>query len=245
MVLFFTSKGVVTRSKVIQTNVIAGLGGLHDVLQTRTSSNTVCPRTYGSMSSAQLRSTLKLSSAHVYLRQPDAQPHGEWDSMPAALINDAAQLVKANSIEGNKKDNITIIYTPWSNLKKSGDMAVGQVSFHNDKKVKRCMFPSLSYPVYQAPLTRLLPVHVPARDNAIVNRLNKTKVEKVVDHESERQDRLREEGKRKKIIATELRLQEEEQKKAWEQDKKNRTYEGMYTEEAFQEREDQSDDDFM
>lgn len=36
---------------------------------------------------------------------------------------------------GNKKDNITIIYTPWSNLKKDGSMAVGQVSFHNDKKV--------------------------------------------------------------------------------------------------------------
>lgn len=37
---------------------------------------------------------------------------------------------------GNKKDNITIIYTPWSNLKKDGSMAVGQVSFHNDKKVR-------------------------------------------------------------------------------------------------------------
>lgn len=37
---------------------------------------------------------------------------------------------------GNKKDNITIIYTPWSNLKKDGSMAVGQVSFHSDKKVR-------------------------------------------------------------------------------------------------------------
>ncbi|KAK2066401.1 hypothetical protein P8C59_000228 [Phyllachora maydis] len=36
------------------------------------------------------------------------------------------QLTKANSIEGNKKDNITVIYTPWSNLKKDGSMAVGQ-----------------------------------------------------------------------------------------------------------------------
>lgn len=79
----------------------------------------------------------KLSSAHVYLRQPDGQPHGEWDQLPAALVNDLAQLVKANSIEGNKKDNITIIYTPFTNLKKTGDMPVGQVSFHSDKKVKR------------------------------------------------------------------------------------------------------------
>lgn len=42
----------------------------------------------------------KLSSAHVYLRQPEEQPHGDWESLPAALVNDAAQLVKANSIEG-------------------------------------------------------------------------------------------------------------------------------------------------
>ena len=42
----------------------------------------------------------KLSSAHVYLRQPESQPHGPWDKLPAVLLNDAAQLVKANSIEG-------------------------------------------------------------------------------------------------------------------------------------------------
>lgn len=43
----------------------------------------------------------KLSSAHVYLRQPDGQPHGPWDKLPKALVDDAAQLVKANSIEGS------------------------------------------------------------------------------------------------------------------------------------------------
>lgn len=74
----------------------------------------------------------KLSSAHVYLRMPEAMT---WEAIPEALLNDCAQLVKANSIEGallyaslqslqtserrtgNKKDNITIIYTPGSNLK--------------------------------------------------------------------------------------------------------------------------------
>jgi hypothetical protein len=50
-------------------------------------------------------------------------------------VTDLAQLTKANSIEGNKKDNITIIYTPWSNLKKDGSMAAGQVSFKDQKKV--------------------------------------------------------------------------------------------------------------
>ncbi|WWD16051.1 hypothetical protein CI109_100476 [Kwoniella shandongensis] len=167
----------------------------------------------------------KLSSAHVYLRQTGPQPHGEWDALPTALLNDAAQLVKANSIEGNKKDNITVIYTPVPNLKKTGDMAVGQVSFHSDKKVKR--------------------VHVATRDNVIVNRLNKTKVEKEVDHEAERQDRLREEGRKKKAEATERAKQEQEQKKKWEEEKKARSYDGMFTEDAFAEKEQWSDDDFM
>jgi hypothetical protein len=58
------------------------------------------------------------------------------------------------TIPGNKKDNLTVIYTLGGNLKvrgmlqyipspdfhlwiqKSGDMAVGQVSFHSDKKVR-------------------------------------------------------------------------------------------------------------
>jgi hypothetical protein len=54
----------------------------------------------------------KLSSAHVYLRQSDGQPHGEWDNLPSALVQDAAQLVKANSIEGEYYDHdkgITLI----------------------------------------------------------------------------------------------------------------------------------------
>ncbi|KAF7974294.1 hypothetical protein HWV62_12438 [Athelia sp. TMB] len=122
----------------------------------------------------------KLSSAHVYLRMP---PSMTWDQIPGSLLADCAQLVKANSIEGNKKDNLTIIYTPGDNLKKSGDMAVGQVSFHSDKKVKR--------------------VHVETRQNPIVNRLNKTKIEKQVDHEQERIDRIKAEGIVKRAAAAE------------------------------------------
>lgn len=74
----------------------------------------------------------QLSSAHVYLR---LRPDQNWENIPAPLLADCAQLVKANSIEGNKKNNITIIYTPWSNIKKQGDMAIGSVTFHNDRKV--------------------------------------------------------------------------------------------------------------
>lgn len=76
------------------------------------------------------------------------------------------------SSTGNKKDNVTIIYTPWSNLKKDGSMDVGQVSFKDNKKVKRVM--------------------VPQRENPIVNRLNKTKVERKPDLKQEKDDRDKE-----------------------------------------------------
>ena len=39
----------------------------------------------------------KLSSAHVYLRMPEDM---SWEAIPQALLVDCAQLVKANSIEG-------------------------------------------------------------------------------------------------------------------------------------------------
>ena len=38
------------------------------------------------------------------------------------------------------------------------------------------------------------PVHVAKRENPIVNRLNKTKVERAVDHEQERIDRVKAES---------------------------------------------------
>ncbi|THU87394.1 hypothetical protein K435DRAFT_919849 [Dendrothele bispora CBS 962.96] len=85
-----------------------------------------------------------------------------WDAIPESLLllTDLTQLVKANSIEGNKKDNL---YTPVANLKKTGDMTVGQVSFHTDKKVNNFEIP---------------PAHIAKWENAIVNRLNKTKSRK-------------------------------------------------------------------
>ena len=41
-------------------------------------------------------------------------------------------------LTGNKKDNVTIIYTPWANLRKDASMATGQVSFKEPKKVCIC-----------------------------------------------------------------------------------------------------------
>lgn len=83
-----------------------------------------------------------------------------------------ASYTESATLSGNKKDNVTVIYTPWSNLKKDGSMATGQVGFKDNKKVKR--------------------VYVEKRENVIVNRLNKTKVEKHPDLAQERQDRNKE-----------------------------------------------------
>jgi len=101
----------------------------------------------------------------VYVRLPEGMA---WDAMPTALVEDCAQLVKENSIEGAgrgtaaaslgppsppanarvgatlsdapragcKKASVQVCYTPWSNLKKTGDMDVGQVGFHNPKLVR-------------------------------------------------------------------------------------------------------------
>ncbi|KAI0823967.1 cytoplasmic protein [Trametes gibbosa] len=148
----------------------------------------------------------KLSSAHVYLRMPDGM---SWEAIPETLLTDCAQLVKANSIEGNKKDNISIIYTPGDNLKKTGDMAIGQVSFHNDKRVKR--------------------VHVPKRENPIVNRLNKTKVEREVDHENERVERIKKENAAKRAIAAAKRKADAELAKVREAEKAARSYDNMFS----------------
>ena len=52
-------------------------------------------------------------------------------------------------------------------------------------------------------LLALSSVHVAKRENAIVNRLNKTKVEKKVDHEQERVDRIKQETAVKRAAANE------------------------------------------
>ena len=39
--------------------------------------------------------------------------------MPEELVIDACQLVKANSIEGCKRANVGVVFTPWANLKKT------------------------------------------------------------------------------------------------------------------------------
>lgn len=40
-------------------------------------------------------------------------------------------------------NNIDVVYTPWSNLKKTASMDVGQVGFHNPKMVGSPLFCSM------------------------------------------------------------------------------------------------------
>ncbi|KAK2625649.1 hypothetical protein QTJ16_004961 [Diplocarpon rosae] len=171
----------------------------------------------------------KLSSAHIYLRMKEGD---SWESIDEGVLVDCAQLTKANSIEGNKKDNVTIIYTPWANLKKDGSMAVGQVGFKDPRKVKKIL--------------------VPQRENPIVNRLNKTKVERFPDLQMEREEKLK--AARKKDQAARLirkkeeaRVAEERKQKKWQKD---HAYDELFQEQDPDEannqyREGDDSDDFM
>lgn len=141
-------------------------------------------------------------------------------------------MTKANSIDGNKKDNITVIYTPWSNLHKTAGMAAGQVGFKKDKLVKK--------------------VHVDCRVNAIINRLNKTKEELFPDLQKERveydKDLKRNEiANRQKRAKEELRIARERKELARVRDQ---AYDDLYNDETVrhasnQFREEDWEDDFM
>jgi hypothetical protein len=133
---------------------------------------------------------------------------------------------------GNKKDNITIIYTPWSNLMKDGSMAAGQVSFHNHKLVRK--------------------VFVPQRENPIVNRLNKTRVEKFPDLRAEKEEYLKTQRAQERKAREEKKNRDKQEKREREQLKwqKDHAYDDLFSAENMeasnnQERDADFLDDFM
>jgi len=148
----------------------------------------------------------KVSSAHVYLRLKEGET---IDDIPEAVIQDCCQLVKANSIQGNKMNNIDIVYTRWANLKKTADMAVGQIGFHKQREVKK--------------------VRIEKRINEIVNRLNKTKVEKSdVDFRAEREAH---DAAKRSVVKAEARARaaaEAEEAKKKEEEKALRSYDTLF-----------------
>ncbi|CAF3484451.1 unnamed protein product [Rotaria sordida] len=138
----------------------------------------------------------KLSSAHVYLR---LQKGETIDNLPALVLEDCCQLVKANSIEGCKLNKVDIVYTPVDNLRQTNDMDVGQVGFHVDKNVKQYV--------------------VSKKQNEIVNRLNKTKTEFSTEEfmsQREQRDNLEREEK-KRLMREQKQRDKEEEKRRQEQ----------------------------
>nr|CAG4638802.1 EOG090X0G3O [Cyclestheria hislopi] len=167
----------------------------------------------------------KVSSAHVYLR---LNPEQTIDDIPPAVLEDAAQLVKANSIQGNKMNNVDVVYTLWSNLKKTPGMEVGQVGFHRDKEVRK--------------------YKVEKRINEIVNRLNKTKVEKKIDLRAEREERDRNEREDKRRLLKEQRERERDEEKRRQIEAELRSYDRLFKSENMKTNKDgdgYDSDDFM
>jgi hypothetical protein len=144
-----------------------------------------------------------MSSAHVYLRLRKDQ---RLEDVTDEVIMDCAQLVKANSIEGCKKSEVTVIFTRWRNLKKTSDMEVGAIGFHDRTKVKSMKV---------------------AKDNSIVNRLNKTKEERFPNLAQLQEERAAE---FRAALKEERRSQlqsEKEAKKEREKQKEMRSYSSM------------------
>ncbi|BFZ17026.1 hypothetical protein BsWGS_20065 [Bradybaena similaris] len=166
----------------------------------------------------------KLSSAHVYLR---LHPGETIDDIPQAVIDDCVQLVKANSIQGNKQNNLEVVYTMWSNLKKTASMDVGQVGFHRDKDVKK--------------------VKVEKRSNEIVNRLNKTKTEENPDFRALREERDAKERENQRRVQQEQKIRDKEEEKRKQEQAEIRSYSTLMKSERMQTNKDFAgdDDDFM
>uniref|UniRef100_A0A224XPC9 Coiled-coil domain-containing protein 25 n=1 Tax=Panstrongylus lignarius TaxID=156445 RepID=A0A224XPC9_9HEMI len=165
----------------------------------------------------------KVSSAHVYLRLREGQT---IDDIPSAVLEDAAQLVKANSIMGNKMNDLDVVYTMWSNLKKTDGMEPGQVAYHKEKEVRK--------------------LRVAKRINEVVNRLNKTKREEHPDFRAEREARDAREREDNKRIQRELREKQKEEEKRKKEEAELRSYSTLMKPENMTSNKDGNDsDDFM
>ncbi|SCU92543.1 LAFA_0F11298g1_1 [Lachancea sp. 'fantastica'] len=146
----------------------------------------------------------KYSSGHVYLKLKDDEK--QLADVPKDVIEDCLQLCKANSIQGNKLSQCTLIATPWINLRKNGTMKPGEVAFKSLRKIQK--------------------LQCYARDNKALNKLDKTRLEVV-----ENVELWLHEAKKTKdpdffevYLANnaELLLQQEQERKAAKKAKKNK-----------------------
>lgn len=116
-----------------------------------------------------------LSSAHVYLRLPEDV---SISNIPKETLNECLQLVKENSIEGKKKERVSIVYTSWQNLMKRASMEIGEVGFKSQGEVTT--------------------LHNISEDRQVLKRINKTKEVKEVEFEAEKEAYMKELANKKK-----------------------------------------------
>jgi len=146
-----------------------------------------------------------LSSAHVYLRM---KPGMTLDDISEDLLLECAALVKANSIAGCKKSSVYIVYTRWKNLKKTASMVDGQIGFHRPDNVKRVQV---------------------EKNNPIVNKMNKSKVERHPDLYQIQQDREREMQMEKKEARRQLEKEKKSEQLKNRQEKEEKSYDRIFT----------------
>ncbi|XP_011755937.1 coiled-coil domain-containing protein 25-like [Macaca nemestrina] len=161
----------------------------------------------------------KLSLAHVYLRLHKGE---NIEDIPKEVLIDCAHLVKANSIQGCKMNNVNVVYMLWSNLKKTADVDVGQIVFHRQKDVKI--------------------VTMEKKVNEILNQLEKSKVERFPDLAAEKECRDCEEKNEKEAQIQEMKKREKEKMKKREMDEL-RSYSSRMKVENMSSNQDGSDSD--
>jgi hypothetical protein len=115
---------------------------------------------------------------------------------------------------------------------KNASMATGQVSFHDAKLTKKIL--------------------VPARQNPVINRLNKTKVEKFPDLQNEREEDLRQKRKVERLAREDKKAQERQERQDREEKRwqKEHAYDDLMNEDEIaassnQDRDADFLDDFM
>lgn len=158
----------------------------------------------------------KHSSAHLYIQLSADEQSQKFEDLKLDedLLNQVGQLTKTNSIKANKLNNISVIYTPVDNLRSDGSMDIGTVTFVNPQKVKR--------------------VHISKKENAIINKLNKTKTEMSTEQFAKQQDEvLKQWARDKKDLQRQQEQKEKETAKLYEQQKEfnKDPYASMFSEE--------------
>lgn len=150
----------------------------------------------------------KYSSGHIYLKlYPDEK---SLDDVPSEVVNDCLQLCKSESIQGNKMSQCAIIHTPWHNLRKNQYMKPGEVSFKSMQRVRRTQ----CYARDQRLLNRLAKTRVEVTDGVeeLLHHAKKTKDgEFFLRYISDNRERLIEEAKAKKLAKKQQRKKEQEE----------------------------------